>query len=248
MKKIIFIPVLLFFLINLNSYSQSFEFYRISPPIVQGDTSSFTPTVTKGILKNTSSTALSFKYVRVLNDLPPTWISQLCAGGYCFSPETDTLPPAPFPPIVLQPNQIDTITIDVMGLVAGIGTIVIKAYLFTNPTIYQKDTFRVQLNYPSIVKYKNEIVQDYNLKQNFPNPFNPSTLIEFSIPENNYVSLVIYNVLGNEVARLIDNQLLKAGYYSIDFNASRFNLSSGLYFYALITENYRDSKKMVLTK
>ncbi len=191
---------------------------------------------------------MQFKYVRVLNDLPPTWISQLCAGGYCFAPELDTLPPYPFPPITLQPNQIDTMTIDVMGLVAGIGTIVVKAYLYSNPAIFQHDTFRVQLNYPSIVKYKNEIVQDYNLKQNYPNPFNPATIIEFSIPESETVSLVVYDILGNEITKLIDNQSLKAGYYTVDFNATRFNLSSGMYFYTLITERYRDSKKMVLTK
>ncbi|MCX7834274.1 MAG: T9SS type A sorting domain-containing protein [Ignavibacteria bacterium] len=240
--------LLLIIIVSINGYGQSFVFYRISPPIVQGDTSSINPTVTKGILKNTSSTPLSFKYVRVLNNLPPTWTSQLCAGGYCFAPEIDTLPPYPFPPITLQPNQIDTMTIDVMGLVAGTGTIVIKAYLYSNPSNFQKDTFRVQLNYPSLVKYKNEIVENYSLKQNYPNPFNPLTLIEFTIPENQTVSLIVYDILGNEVIRLIDNQNLKAGKYSVDFNAANLNLSSGMYFYSIITEKFRDSKKMVLTK
>lgn len=248
MKNIITVLLFLSFIASYNIFAQSFVFHRISPPIVQGDTSSVTPTVTKGILKNRSTTPLSFKYVRVLNNLPPTWISQLCAGGYCFSPETDTLPPFPFPPITLQPNQIDTVTIDVMGLVAGIGTIVIKAYLYSNPTNYQKDTFRVQLNYPSVIKLKNEVVSDYSLKQNYPNPFNPVTQIEFSISENQTVSLIVYDILGNEVAKLINNQFLRVGNYSVDFNAANLNLSSGMYFYTLITEKYRDSKKMVLTK
>ena len=76
MKKISFFAVALFLLMSFESYSQNFQFYRISPPIVQGDTSSMYATVTKGILINTASTTQLFKYVRVLNNLPAGWISQ----------------------------------------------------------------------------------------------------------------------------------------------------------------------------
>jgi hypothetical protein len=89
------------------------------------------------------------------------------------------------------------------------------------------------------------IPTDYQLKQNYPNPFNPSTKIQFSIPQSEYVSLKIYDVLGNEVAGLI-NQDLSAGSYDIQFNAN--NLSSGIYFYQLITGSYSETKKMNLIK
>jgi len=85
----------------------------------------------------------------------------------------------------------------------------------------------------------------YQLKQNYPNPFNPSTKIQFSIPQSEYVSLKIYDVLGNEVAELV-NQDLSAGSYDIQFNAN--NLSSGIYFYQLITGSYSETKKMNLIK
>jgi hypothetical protein len=98
----------------------------------------------------------------------------------------------------------------------------------------------------------------YALSQNYPNPFNPTTTIQFSLPEAALVSLKIYNVLGQEVATLLDNQLLDDGEQEIAFDASR--LSSGVYFYRLVAETIPDdeagtgpqttvlSKKMLLMK
>lgn len=86
---------------------------------------------------------------------------------------------------------------------------------------------------------------DYSLKQNYPNPFNPTTTIEFSIPEESFVELKVYDVLGNEVATLA-NDNFAAGTYRADFNGN--NLTSGTYFYRLITGNYVALKKMLLLK
>lgn len=85
----------------------------------------------------------------------------------------------------------------------------------------------------------------YELFQNRPNPFNPTTTIKYSIPEDTEVKLAIYDILGNEVELLID-QYQNAGTYSITFDAS--NLSSGIYYYKLQTSNYSEVKKMVLLK
>ena len=85
----------------------------------------------------------------------------------------------------------------------------------------------------------------YELLQNFPNPFNPSTKIKFSIIKNQYVSLKIYNSIGKEIAELI-NKDLSAGTYSVEWNAKNF--ASGVYYYSIITENYTDYKKMILLK
>lgn len=85
----------------------------------------------------------------------------------------------------------------------------------------------------------------YELKQNYPNPFNPSTAIQFSVPAADIVSLRVYDVLGNEVAVLI-NQELAIGSYEVRFDAG--SLSSGIYFYQLTTGNYTETKKMNLIK
>lgn len=95
----------------------------------------------------------------------------------------------------------------------------------------------------------------YGLEQNYPNPFNPSTTIEFSIPQNGFVTIKVFNVLGKEIATLINEQVM-AGKHKIDFNAS--GLSSGVYFYKLLVsdlqskdgkmENFAETRKMILLR
>ncbi len=89
------------------------------------------------------------------------------------------------------------------------------------------------------------VPKNYNLKQNYPNPFNPSTKIQFSLPVNQTVTLKVFNMLGQEVATLI-NKEMNAGNYNIDFIAN--DLSSGVYLYQLKTGNFIQTKKMTLLK
>ncbi len=91
-----------------------------------------------------------------------------------------------------------------------------------------------------------ELVNQYQLLQNYPNPFNPSTTIKFRVPETGKVSLRVYNILGQLVATLVDNQVVGVGEHTINWNAS--NLSSGIYFYELRAENNVQTKKMMLLK
>jgi len=91
----------------------------------------------------------------------------------------------------------------------------------------------------------NEQVNDYKLFQNYPNPFNPSTTINFTIPENEFVSLKIYNVLGQEISVLI-NMYLKEGSYSCQWDAG--NLCSGIYYCIFETEKIKKNIKMMLIK
>ena len=85
----------------------------------------------------------------------------------------------------------------------------------------------------------------YNLYQNYPNPFNPTTSINYSIKNDGFVSLKVYNILGQLVADLV-NQNQKTGYYTINFNAN--NLPSGVYIYTIKTSGFTSSKKMLLIK
>lgn len=90
-----------------------------------------------------------------------------------------------------------------------------------------------------------EVPKTYSLDQNYPNPFNPATKIKFALPNSGFVSLKVYDILGNEVYTL-DQSYRKAGYYEASFDAS--NLASGVYFYKLVTEGYTATRKMLLIK
>jgi hypothetical protein len=92
---------------------------------------------------------------------------------------------------------------------------------------------------------KEEIPTSFSLSQNYPNPFNPTTTIKFSIPQSGLVNLAVYNILGEQVKTLI-NEERPAGNHSIQFNAS--NLSSGIYFYRLQAGSFVQTKKMLMIK
>ncbi len=89
------------------------------------------------------------------------------------------------------------------------------------------------------------IPREYSLEQNYPNPFNPITNIKFRISDFGFVSLKVYDVLGNEVATLVDEEK-PAGNYKVDFSAN--GLTSGIYFYTLTAGNFKETKKMILMK
>ena len=85
----------------------------------------------------------------------------------------------------------------------------------------------------------------FALEQNFPNPFNPSTKINFSLPVEGFVTLDVYNSIGQKVATLV-NETKTAGTYAVNFNAS--DLTSGIYFYKISSGNFSETKKMILLK
>ena len=88
------------------------------------------------------------------------------------------------------------------------------------------------------------------LSQNYPNPFNPITKINFQIPEDNYITLKVYDMLGKEIATLV-NEKLKAGYYEIPFSINNYSgnqISSGIYFYKLSSEKFIATKRMTIIK
>lgn len=104
----------------------------------------------------------------------------------------------------------------------------------------------VQSAVTSVKNNKNFISDEYWLGNNYPNPFNPSTSISFFLPESASVTLKVYDILGKEIATLVNGKL-NSGYYTEVFE-SKSNLNSGIYFYILTTENFTDTKKMILLK
>jgi trimeric autotransporter adhesin len=101
-----------------------------------------------------------------------------------------------------------------------------------------------------IKQISSEIPDKYSLKQNYPNPFNPTTNIKYQITNNSFVSLKIFDMLGKEVAILV-NEKQSPGTYEVNWNTRQSGsatLPSGVYFYSLITDNYIDTKKMLMIK
>lgn len=117
---------------------------------------------------------------------------------------------------------------DKTGWAVGEGGVILK---------YSSSTSKVESNTAH--------VSTFTLEQNYPNPFNPSTTINYSIPKSGMVNLTVYNVLGNQVAVLVNDDQA-AGEHSVKFNAS--NLSNGVYLYKLTSGNYSSTKKLVLMK
>jgi hypothetical protein len=89
------------------------------------------------------------------------------------------------------------------------------------------------------------VIDEYKLHQNYPNPFNPSTTLVYDVKDQGMVTLKVYNVMGQEVAELV-NQSRENGRYAVSFDAT--GLSSGIYFYTVKVNNFTDTKKMLLVQ
>jgi len=98
----------------------------------------------------------------------------------------------------------------------------------------------IKVNYTGIITF--------NLEQNYPNPFNPSTTIKFQIPTNELVQIKLFDILGNEVATLVNEQM-EMGNHSVEFNSAKYNnIASGTYFYTIKAGKYSATKKLMLLK
>lgn len=98
---------------------------------------------------------------------------------------------------------------------------------------------------PNDVKSNDEVIRTFELHQNYPNPFNPNTIIQYSVAKSRKVILKVYDTLGKEVALLV-NEFKEVGTYEVEFNAK--NLSSGIYFYNLVSGDERAIRKMLLLR
>jgi hypothetical protein len=126
------------------------------------------------------------------------------------------------------------------------------SFLDKGPFLTGKYQYRLRQNdingtfkYSNVVEVEITLPTAYSLSQNYPNPFNPSTTIEYALPKAGNVELIIFNSIGQEVSHLI-NEFQEPGNYLFNFNAN--NLSTGVYFYRLKTNDYVSIKKMILIK
>lgn len=150
---------------------------------------------------------------------------------------------------------------ETVGFVPGQGTTIVPhRYSFTDPRAANQQTEYQLLQQdldgsthvygPVIVNNLTAVPGEqtpltFELAQNFPNPFNPTTRVEFQIPKSSHVSLVVYDISGKEVAKLLDEEMI-SGTHAVSFDASR--MASGIYLYRLQTETSSDTKRMILLK
>ena len=117
----------------------------------------------------------------------------------------------------------------------------------TSPLVWKRAISNISIGIKTI---NSEVPDKFEMMQNYPNPFNPSTIIRFQIKESRFVTLKVYNITGQEIATLV-NEKLQPGVYEIPFSVDQYTntqISSGVYFYRLITDGFTETKKMIMIK
>ena len=150
-------------------------------------------------------------------------------------------------------NSVKEAIWEKIGFISGHGnSISPNNYSFKdNKPLSGKSQYRLkQIDQDGVFKYSiavevAAVILKYDLAQNFPNPYNPSTLITYSIAAQSNVTIKIYNVLGKLITTLV-NENKEAGSYTVNFNAA--GISNGVYFYKIQAGNYAATKKMLLLK
>jgi probable HAF family extracellular repeat protein len=163
------------------------------------------------------------------------WTGDTDGMGYVFG---SLLEPITLQLTGLGENYYVMVSIEDSG---NYGGIVLEGFL----ALGEQQTYNITLNPLSVNESPFEIPGSYALAQNYPNPFNPTTTISYSIPQSGNVKLVVYDMLGNEVATLV-NKEQAPGVYSVLFDAT--NLASGVYFYRIKAGSFNEVKKMILMR
>lgn len=151
-------------------------------------------------------------------------------------------------------NEVRNLSWERIGFVQGAGTTTEpRLYSFIDNSVsFSTAYYRLkQIDFDGSFTYSKSVQVDvgtpdiYSLEQNYPNPFNPSTLIKYQIPVNGFVTIKVFDVIGNEVAVLV-SESKQAGKHSVEFDAN--NLSGGVYLYQITSDNFVSTRKMVLLK
>jgi len=241
-KKLLFVTL---FLLGPISFAQDIE-------IITHQMTKYEPLGTTDIdiefeVVNISPFTQTIFEVRTIENLPTDWSSSMCFGDLCFAPFIDSVATTPdFQTPAVEPGDTLKTSIHVYPDQVNIGTgnIQIEVGTFRNPDIRYVLDFTATTD-PAVSVNEGNLINTYYLSQNFPNPFNPSTSIEYYVGEPGLVQLKVYNVLGVEVASPVNEQQ-NAGNYTIGFDAAK--LSSGVYFYSLSVNNFTQTRKMILEK
>jgi hypothetical protein len=241
--------IVIFIVLSVKIYSQSIS---VTPHDINLSDTLGTEMIFAIDVTNISDAQQTVYIVRTINELPEGWTSSLCFDA-CFANWLDSIVTAPeFNSSPLQVGETREVAVHVFPLDnPGQGNVQVKIGATRDAENFVVDLTAV-VN-PTSVDETSYEPGSYKLLQNYPNPFNPSTKIKFTIPaspksspkERTFVELKIYDVLGNEIATLV-NEEKSAGEYEVKFSGER--LSSGMYFYTLRAGNFAETKKMILLK
>jgi hypothetical protein len=144
-----------------------------------------------------------------------------------------------------NPNQFFSYTYSLFNYNASGSTPIVNNYYYMFESS-NGEQFRIDHIFNNIAAVEDKsLTSDYRFLQNYPNPFNPSTIIQYQIPERSYIILIVYDVLGKEIATLV-NEEKPAGNYEIEFEGSE--LKSGIYFYRIQAQSFTETKKMILLR
>ncbi|MEJ2103667.1 MAG: T9SS type A sorting domain-containing protein, partial [Ignavibacteriaceae bacterium] len=158
---------------------------------------------------------------------------------------TDSVFTTPINSFIISPGESQSISIDFHSTLPGS----YSGYIQIVSNASNADTFSIPVSGfaqdPTSIEGEQKIPKSFSLYENYPNPFNPSTKIKFSIPKSTKVVIKIYDVVGNEIETLV-NEEKQAGTYEVSWYAE--NLPSGVYFYQLKAGSFVETKKMVLMK
>jgi len=176
----------------------------------------------------------------------PTLTWSISGGAFFYGVQVAT--DAAFTNMVINDSSLSTVNYNVSGGILQPGVRYFWRVYAYNPLgrSPNSQTWLFTVQGPTgIVNTENGIPKEYNLYQNFPNPFNPSTVIKFDVPKKSDVSIIVYDLLGRESAVLL-NREMNAGKYEITWNAR--NLSSGIYYYRMTSGTEVFTKKLILVK
>jgi hypothetical protein len=144
--------------------------------------------------------------------------------------------------------SFNTVTRTLTGNPTTTGTSFIRITVTDSDSAKAWCTFSINVaQHTAIDPTGQQIINEYKLFQNYPNPFNPSTVISYSLPGNCFVNVRIYNILGKEIASLV-NSVQRRGMYDITLNTTNLNLSSGLYLYTFTANEINTNKVFKETK
>lgn len=201
-----------------------------------------------GWIINTAPDTLQLDVVRVRNEVPSRWLSSMCLWPRCFAPPVDSVSTFMAPGDTLRFILDVSSNPDLAG--QAIVEIVVKRHDIPTESVSQLFTFST--NPTAIVTDGGQISGTFRLNQNFPNPFNPSTQISFEIagPGLQPTRLTVFNALG-QVVRVLLQKKLSPGVYQATWdgrNRRGAEVSSGMYFYELVSGNQRKVGRMILLR
>ena len=230
-----------FFTLSVSIVDNQTNEYLITPDLCRFTTAG--PVTLDSLFLNEGSNNFSvipsLKNESTVSTITNASVKLICNDPWIISitPTSIDLPIIP-PSATISPADSFLVTID-YSIFTGIFNFEVE--VLSEGWTYWKDSMQTITGF----KDKKALPSTYKLEQNYPNPFNPTTTIKYSVPEMSKVSVTIYNLLGEELAALVNEEKV-AGYYTVEFNAAA--LPSGVYFYQLKAGDFMQTKKMILIK